>query len=225
MKLILGLGNPGRAYAGNRHNIGFLALDAIARAVNAAPWRNRFQGEAAEALIGGEKCLLLKPSTYMNLSGQSAGEAARFFKLSVGDLIVFHDELDLAPAKLRVKLGGGDAGHNGLKSITQHLSGAYLRVRMGIGHPGTRELVSPYVLSDFAKTEQPWVEDLCDACAKRVALLVSGEDGRFQSDVAMLMQGRGWGEAEAKPKADAQSKKEDTVTSAAKASLGSSSKN
>jgi peptidyl-tRNA hydrolase, PTH1 family len=195
MKLIVGLGNPGRAYAGNRHNIGFMVLEAIARAVSASPWRSRFQGDCAEALIGGEKCLLLKPGTFMNLSGQAAGEAARFFKLSVGDLIVFHDELDLAPAKLRVKLGGGDAGHNGLKSITQHLSGAYTRVRMGIGHPGAKELVSPYVLSDFAKDERPWVDDLCQACADRIALIVGGDDGRFQSDVAMLMQGRGWGDA------------------------------
>jgi peptidyl-tRNA hydrolase, PTH1 family len=194
MKLLIGLGNPGARYAGNRHNIGFMALDAIARAQSAAPWRARFKGECAEALIGGEKCLLLKPGTFMNLSGEAAGEAARFFKLAVGDLIVFHDELDLAPGKLRVKLGGGDAGHNGLRSITQHLSGAYLRVRMGIGHPGAKELVSPYVLSDFSKAEWPWVEDLCTACARRVALLVSGEEGRFQSDVAMDMKGKGWGE-------------------------------
>jgi peptidyl-tRNA hydrolase, PTH1 family len=194
MKLIIGLGNPGARYAGNRHNIGFMALDEIARRAKAAPWRSRFQGECVEALIGKEKCLLLKPGTFMNLSGQAAGEAARFFKLPVGDLIVFHDELDLAPAKLRVKCGGGDAGHNGLKSITQHMTGAYWRVRMGIGHPGAKDLVSPYVLSDFAKSEQGWVEDLCRASAERIEALVNGDDGRFQSDVAMDMQRRGWGE-------------------------------
>jgi peptidyl-tRNA hydrolase, PTH1 family len=202
VKLLVGLGNPGARYAGNRHNIGFMALDAIARAQNASPWRARFKGECAEATIAGEKCLLLKPTTFMNLSGEAVGEAARFFKLSVGDLIVFHDELDLAPGKLRVKLGGGDAGHNGLKSITQHLSGAYVRVRMGIGHPGAKELVSPYVLSDFNKAEMDWVEDLCRACSEKAALLASGEDARFQNDVAMIMQARGWGDKETSPRID-----------------------
>jgi peptidyl-tRNA hydrolase, PTH1 family len=204
MKLIIGLGNPGARYAGNRHNIGFMALDAIARRMKAAPWRSRFQGECAEAVIGAEKCLLIKPSTFMNLSGQAVGEAARFFKLAVGDLITFHDELDLAPGKLRVKCGGGDAGHNGLKSITQHMTGAYWRVRMGIGHPGAKELVSPYVLSDFAKAEQGWVDDLCDACANAITTLVTGDDGRFQSDIALAMQKRGWGTmADEKPSAKA----------------------
>jgi peptidyl-tRNA hydrolase, PTH1 family len=195
MKLIVGLGNPGPRHAGQRHNIGFMALDAIARRWSATPWRARFQGDAAEAAIAGEKCLLLKPATFMNLSGQSIGEAARFFKLGVGDTIVFHDELDLAPGKLRVKRGGGDAGHNGLRSTTQHLSAEYWRVRMGIGHPGVKELVSPYVLSDFAKSELPWVEDLCHACADHADRLVAGEDARFQSDVALAMQKRGWGDA------------------------------
>ncbi len=197
MKLIVGLGNPGRGYGGNRHNIGFMAVEAIARLNNASPWRARFQGECAEVTIASEKCLLLRPGTYMNLSGQSVGEAARFFKFPVGDIIVFHDELDLAPGKLRVKLGGSDAGHNGLRSITQHMSGAYWRVRMGIGHPGAKELVSPYVLSDFAKAEHGWVDDLCRACAEKIGVLLGGDDGRFQSDVAMIMKAKGWGEKEA----------------------------
>jgi peptidyl-tRNA hydrolase, PTH1 family len=192
LKILVGLGNPGARYAGNRHNIGFMVVDQIAKSIAAGPWRARFQGASAEAVLGGEKLLLLKPDTFMNLSGQSVGEAMRFFKLSVGDVIVFHDELDLAPGKLRVKLGGGDAGHNGLKSITQHITGAYARVRMGIGHPGAKDLVSPYVLSDFAKAEQGWVADLCAACAARIGPLLKGDDGRFQSDVAMDMKARGW---------------------------------
>jgi peptidyl-tRNA hydrolase, PTH1 family len=195
MKIIVGLGNPGSRYAGNRHNIGFMALDQIARKASATPWRARFQGLAAEAVIAGQKALLLKPETFMNLSGQTVGEAMRFYKAATGEVFAFHDELDLAPGKLRVKRGGGDAGHNGLKSITQHITGAYWRVRMGIGHPGSKELVSPYVLSDFAKAEQGWVDDLCRICAERITLLVQGDDGRFQSDVAMDMKARGWAEA------------------------------
>ena len=194
MLLFVGLGNPGARYAGNRHNIGFMALDAIARANKAAPWRRRFQGEATEAVIGGERVILLKPETFMNESGRSVAEAMRFFKIPLGDVVVFHDELDLAPAKLRVKTGGGNAGHNGLRSITALCGNEYRRVRMGIGHPGDKSLVHPYVLSDFAKSERDWVEDLCHACADNAELLARGEDPSFQNKVHLVMEGRGWGE-------------------------------
>jgi len=194
MLLFVGLGNPGARYAGNRHNIGFMALDAIARANKAAPWRRRFQGEATEAVIGGERVILLKPETFMNESGRSVAEAMRFFKIPLGDVVVFHDELDLAPAKLRVKTGGGNAGHNGLRSITALCGNEYRRVRMGIGHPGDKSLVHPYVLSDFAKSERDWVAELCRACADNAELLARGEDPSFQNKVHLVMEGRGWGE-------------------------------
>ena len=192
MRLFVGLGNPGSRYAKNRHNIGFLAVDAIARAHNAAPWRRRFQGEAAEAVIEGERVLLLKPETYMNESGQAVAQAQRFFKIALEDVCVFHDELDLAPAKLRVKIGGGNAGHNGLRSITAHCGNDYRRVRFGIGHPGDKALVHAYVLSDFAKAEEAWVEDLCRACAEHAGLLAKGDDAGFQNRVHLAMDARGW---------------------------------
>ncbi len=194
MRLFVGLGNPGARYRANRHNIGFMAVDAIARAAGAPPWRRRFQGEATEALLGGERVLLLKPETYMNESGRAAGEAMRFFKIPLADVTVFHDELDLAPAKLRVKVGGGNAGHNGLRSLTALCGNDYRRVRMGIGHPGDKSLVHSYVLNDFAKAEEPWVDDLCRACADHAALLAKGEDASFQNKVHLAMEGRGWGE-------------------------------
>lgn len=194
MLLLVGLGNPGAQYARNRHNIGFMALDEIARAHRAGPWRARVQGEATEVVIGFGKALLLKPQTFMNLSGQSVQAAAQFYKIEPSRIVVFHDELDLAPAKLRVKTGGGNAGHNGLRSITACIGNDYRRVRMGIGHPGDKALVHAYVLNDFAKAEQPWVEDLCRACADKAALLIGGFDERFQSDVSLIMQGKGWGE-------------------------------
>lgn len=194
MKLLVGLGNPGPRYAGNRHNVGFMAIEAIADRLRAGPFRAKFHALAAEAAVGGEKVLLLLPQTYMNESGRSVGEAARFHKIELADIAVFHDELDLAPGRLRVKRGGGDAGHNGLRSITAHLGAAYLRVRMGIGHPGVKELVSPYVLSDFAKAERPWVEALCAACADRIDRLLAGDEARFQSDVAMRMAAAGFGD-------------------------------
>lgn len=192
MLILVGLGNPGQRHAGNRHNVGFMAVDEIARTHRASPWRARFQGEAAEAAIAGEKAILLKPMTYMNESGRSVGEAMRFYKLSPADIVVFHDELDLAPAKLRVKLGGGNAGHNGLRSITAVIGNDYRRVRMGIGHPGDKALVHPYVLNDFGKAELPWVLDMCRACADKAELLANRLDERFQNDVALLMQGKGW---------------------------------
>jgi PTH1 family peptidyl-tRNA hydrolase len=192
MRLFVGLGNPGSRYARNRHNVGFMALDAIARAHNAAPWRQRFQGSTAEAVLGGERILLLKPGTYMNESGRAVAEAQRFFKIPLNDVVVFHDELDLPPGKLRVKAGGGNAGHNGLRSITAQCGNDYRRVRIGIGHPGHKDRVHPYVLSDFAKAEEPWVEDLCRACAEFAPLLAKGDDASFQNKVHLAMEARGW---------------------------------
>ncbi len=193
MLIFAGLGNPGARYARNRHNIGFMALDAIARAHRASPWRARFQAESCDAVIGNEKVVLLKPQTYMNESGRSVGEAMRFFKLTPADVVAFHDELDLAPAKLRIKLGGGNAGHNGLRSLTAMIGNEYRRVRMGIGHPGDKALVHGYVLNDFGKAEQPWVEDLCIACAENAAMLAAGDDAGFQNRVHLFMDARGHG--------------------------------
>ena len=194
MRLFVGLGNPGTRYAGNRHNVGFMALDAIARAAAAPPWRRRFSGAGTEAVLGGQRVLLLKPETYMNDSGRAVAEAQRFFKIPLDDVVVFHDELDLPPAKLRVKRGGGNAGHNGLRSITAHCGNDYRRVRLGIGHPGDKALVHAYVLHDFAKAEEPWVDDLCRAVADHAPLLARGEDATFQNKVHLAMEGRGWGE-------------------------------
>jgi PTH1 family peptidyl-tRNA hydrolase len=191
MHLLVGLGNPGSRYSGNRHNIGFITLDAIHRRWGAAPWRARFQGEAAEATIGGHKVVLLKPATFMNESGRAVGEAMRFYKIALDHLYVFHDELDLAAGKLRVKKGGGNAGHNGLRSITTHCGNDYPRVRLGIGHPGDKALVHNYVLNDFAKSEMPWVEDLIDATAEVADLLVGGDPSHFQTKVHLRMEARG----------------------------------
>ena len=192
MRLIVGLGNPGARYARNRHNIGFLALDAIARVHRAGPWRKKFQGEIAEVALGPERAILLKPQTFMNESGRSVAEAQRFYKIPLADVIVLHDELDLAPAKLRVKLGGGNAGHNGLRSITAQCGNDYRRVRLGIGHPGDKALVHAYVLNDFGKGEGAWVDDLDRAIADHIALLAAGEDASFQNKVHLAMAGRGW---------------------------------
>lgn len=192
MRLLVGLGNPGSQYAGNRHNIGFMVMDEIARIHNAAPWRKRFHGEASEAVIDGERTLLLKPLTYMNDSGRSVADAQRFYKVALDDIVVFHDELDLPPAKLRIKKGGGNAGHNGLRSVTAHCTNEYRRVRLGIGHPGEKARVHGYVLSDFAKAELPWVEDLARACADNAGLLAKGNDAEFQNKVHLAMEGRGW---------------------------------
>ncbi|GJD95650.1 aminoacyl-tRNA hydrolase [Methylobacterium iners] len=192
MRLIVGLGNPGPRYARNRHNIGFLALDEIARMHRASPWRRKFQGEIAEASLGSERAILLKPQTFMNESGRSVAEAQRFHKIALSDVIVLHDELDLAPAKIRLKSGGGNAGHNGLRSITAQCGNDYRRVRLGIGHPGDKALVHTYVLNDFAKSEHAWVEDLCRAIAEHAALMASGDDAGFQNKVHLAMAGRGW---------------------------------
>ena len=187
MHLIVGLGNPGPKYQGNRHNIGFMAVDAIVRRHGFSPWRRRFQGEASEGMLAGEKVLVLKPMTYMNESGRAAGEAMRFYDIDPSRLIAFYDELDLAPGKLRVKLGGGAAGHNGIRSLIAHCGPHFVRVRMGIGHPGDKALVQPHVLSDFARADRAWLEPLLAAVADHIPLLVSGEDGSFQNKVHLAL--------------------------------------
>lgn len=187
MKLFVGLGNPGDQYARNRHNIGFMALEAIASRHRASNWQRKWQGRLADATIGTERVLLLMPQTFMNESGRSVAEAARFHKLLPDDVVVFHDELDLAPGKVRVKLGGGVAGHNGLRSIRDCLGTAeYKRVRLGIGHPGHREKVLGHVLGDFAKADRPWVDPLLDALADAAPFLASGDDAGFMNRVALL---------------------------------------
>ena len=183
MLIFAGLGNPGSQYAGNRHNIGFMALDAVARQHGFPPFRSKFQGLASEGSLAGERVLLLKPSTYMNESGRAVGEALRFYKVALAGVAVFHDELDLGAGRLRVKVGGGNAGHNGLRSITALCGNDYKRVRLGIGHPGDKTLVHAYVLSDFAKMERPWVDSLCRAVAAEADLLVKGQDATFQNKV------------------------------------------
>ncbi len=189
MKLFVGLGNPGAKYARNRHNVGFLAIDRIAAAHGAGPWRKKFQGQAADATIGGERVLLLKPETYMNESGRSVGEAARFLKVAPVDIVVLYDEIDLAPGKLKVKTGGGNAGHNGLRSISAHVAVDYVKVRIGVGHPGHKDLVANYVLNDFAKADQAWLEPLLEAIADAAARLARGDNERFLTDVALKLQG------------------------------------
>jgi len=188
MRLFVGLGNPGAQYAGNRHNIGYMAVDRIADEHRFSPWRAKFQGRIAEARLGGEKVVLLKPETFMNRSGQAVGEAMRFYKLSPKDIMVFHDELDLAPGKIKVKQGGGHAGHNGLRSIHGHIGDAYGRVRLGIGHPGHKDRVSGYVLSDFAKTDQTWLNDLLTAMSNAIADLAADDTSRFLNAVAIDMR-------------------------------------
>ena len=178
MHLIVGLGNPGSKYQGNRHNIGFMAVDEIVRRHGFSPWRKRFQGETSEGLMGGEKVLLLKPQTYMNESGRSVGEAMRFFDIDPAQVIVLYDELDLEPGKVRVKLGGGAAGHNGIRSMIAHCGPHFVRVRMGIGHPGNKDLVSPYVLSDFRSEERAAVATMCERVADALPLILAGDAGR-----------------------------------------------
>jgi len=192
MRLLVGLGNPGTEHVGNRHNIGFMVLQEIARRHGFPPWRRRFQGVATEGSLGSERVLLLLPGTYMNESGRAVGEAAHFYKLPLSDIVVVHDELDLPPGKVRVKAGGGIAGHNGLRSITAHVGNDYRRVRVGIGHPGDKNLVYRYVLSDFAKDERPWVEALTDVIADNAGLLARGEDATFQNKVHLAMQAKGF---------------------------------
>jgi len=194
MLLFVGLGNPGARYAGNRHNIGFMAVEAIAKRHDVGPFRRKFQGVAVEGDIARKRVLLLLPGTFMNESGRAVAEASRFYKVAVGDIVVFHDEVDLAPAKVRVKVGGGVAGHNGLRSITAHVGNDYKRVRIGVGKPPIKEMVPTHVLSDFAKSERPWVEALCDIIADNAGLLVEGEDSSFQNKVHLAMDAKGFGD-------------------------------
>jgi PTH1 family peptidyl-tRNA hydrolase len=188
MKLFVGLGNPERKHAFNRHNVGFMAVDAIAVAHGFADWRKRFEGLIAEGKLGHEQVLLLKPQTFMNASGRAVGEAMRFYKLKPGDVVVFHDELDLAPGKIRVKTGGGLAGHNGLRSMTSHIGSNFTRVRIGIGHPGRSDRVKGYVLHNFAKADSAWLEPLLGTIATDAPLLAEGAIEKFQSRVAHAMQ-------------------------------------
>lgn len=188
MQLWVGLGNPGPQYAMQRHNVGFMAVDAIAEVHNFAPPKRAFQGWAQEGRIGPEKILLLKPATFMNESGRAIGEAARFYKLGVEDVTVFHDELDLAPFKVKVKRGGGTAGHNGLRSTEAHLGNAFRRVRIGIGHPGHKDRVTGHVLGNYAKAEIEDLSDLLGAVAAEADWLARGDDVRFMNEVALRLQ-------------------------------------
>jgi PTH1 family peptidyl-tRNA hydrolase len=202
MQLIVGLGNPGSGYAGNRHNIGFMVVDAIAKRHGIGPWRRRFQGVSAEGPLAGERVLLLLPGTFMNESGRAVAEAVNFYKLGLPDVVVFHDEIDLAPGKVRVKTGGGSAGHNGLRSISSHIGNDYRRVRIGVGHPGAKELVQMHVLNDFAKSERDWVEALCGVIADNAGLLAKGEDASFQNKVHLAMQAKGFFDPKTSDKPD-----------------------
>jgi len=190
MQIIVGLGNPDAKYAGNRHNAGFLALDAMAGHWSLGPWKKRFQGAACEGVVdtpsGSKKVLLLKPATYYNESGRAVGEALRFFKLGADAITVFHDELDLAPGKFRLKTGGGHGGNNGLRSIMAHVPGDFRRARIGIGHPGDKNLVTHWVLSDFPKADQGWAGELFDAIARSLPLLLDGQMDAFQTRVTHL---------------------------------------
>jgi PTH1 family peptidyl-tRNA hydrolase len=194
MLLFVALGNPGARHARNRHNIGFMVVEAIARRYAFAPFRARFQSRASEGQIAGERIVIIEPQTFMNESGRAVQEAARFYKIPLEGIVVFHDELDLALGKLRVKVGGGNAGHNGLRSITAHIGNDYKRVRLGIGHPGNKGLVYSYVLNDFGKAEEPWVEALCSATADHVPLLAKRDDVHFQSKVHLAMEAAGLAE-------------------------------
>ena len=192
MLLLVGLGNPGPQHVGNRHNVGFMVVQAIAKHHKIGPWRRRFQGVATEGPIGSERVLLLLPGTFMNESGRAVAEAARFYKLGLDRIVVVHDEIDLAPGKVRVKTGGGVAGHNGLRSISAQIGNEYRRVRIGVGHPGIKELVHGYVLSDFAKSERPWIEALCDVVAVNAELLAKGQDASFQNKIHLALQAKGF---------------------------------
>jgi len=194
MLVIAGLGNPGARHARNRHNIGFMAVEAMAAAHRFGPFRARFSGFAADGVVASKRVTLLMPQTFMNDSGRSVAEALRFHKLDGGSLVVIHDELDLPPAKVRVKIGGGAAGHNGLRSISAHVGADFKRVRIGIGHPGDKALVHHYVLSDFSKAEMAWVEAVCRAVADAAPLLVEGQDASFQNKTHLAVEAAGFGE-------------------------------
>lgn len=187
MRLFVGLGNPGAKYARHRHNIGYMAVERIAADHGFAPFRAKFQGQLSEGRLGDTRVALLMPSTFMNNSGQSVGEAARFFKIAPGDVVVFHDEIDLAPGKLKTKTGGGHAGHNGLRSIHQHLGPDYARVRMGVGHPGHKDKVPGYVLHDFPKADEDWLDDMLRGCSDGAAALAAGDAAGFSNAVALRL--------------------------------------
>lgn len=188
MMLVVGLGNPGPEYERHRHNVGFMAVDEIHRRFGLSPWRRRFQGLSAEGAVGGDKVLALKPQTFMNLSGQAVGEAMRFYKMIPDQVVVIHDELDLPTGRIRVKRGGGHGGHNGLRSIDDHIGKDYWRIRVGIGHPGSKEQVHGWVLSNFAKADEGWLGTLLDTMAKEFPLVAAGEAEKFASRVALLTQ-------------------------------------
>ncbi|MFG6564675.1 aminoacyl-tRNA hydrolase [Sulfitobacter sp. 1A13421] len=185
MKLIVGLGNPGAKYARNRHNIGFMALDRIAEDHGFSAWKGKFQGSVSEGRFGSDRAVLLKPETFMNNSGQSVQAAMKFYKIDPADVVVFHDELDLAPGKVKCKTGGGHAGHNGLRSIHAHIGADYDRVRMGIGHPGHKDAVAGYVLRDFPKADEGWLDDVLRGVSDGAADLARGDTGRFMNAVAL----------------------------------------
>ncbi len=187
MLLLVGLGNPGQRYANNRHNIGFMAVDEIVRRHSFGPWRSKFQGQLSEGRIGHEKVLILKPETFMNESGRAVGEAIRFYKLTPEQVFVVYDEIDLVPGKIKVKKGGGAGGHNGLRSIDSHIGQDYWRVRLGVGHPGDKNLVHGHVLGDFSKADTLWRDKLLGAVAAEFSLLLAGESGSFMSRVAQVM--------------------------------------
>lgn len=187
MLLLVGLGNPGGEYASNRHNIGFMAVDEIVRRHSFQPFRAKFNGQLAEGRIGASKVLALKPSTFMNESGRSVAAVANFYKIAAADVLVIHDELDLATAKLRLKTGGGHAGHNGLRSIHAHLGEGYRRLRLGIGHPGDKAKVTSHVLKDFAKADKQWLEPLLASIADHIELAMGGDDAGFLNKVALDM--------------------------------------
>lgn len=185
MKLIVGLGNPGAKYAQNRHNIGFMALDRIAADHGFGPWKSKHQGSVSEGRFGSDRAVLLKPETYMNKSGDSVGAAIRFYKLEPGDVVVLHDEIDLAPGKVKWKIGGGHAGHNGLRSIHAHIGPDYARVRLGVGHPGHKDAVPGYVLRDFPKADADWLDDVLRGCSDGAPCLAQGDGAKFLNAVAL----------------------------------------
>lgn len=188
MLLFAGLGNPGAKYANNRHNVGFMAADVIARRHSFSPWSRKFQAEIAEGRIGGEKVLLIKPQTFMNLSGQAVGEALRFYKLDAAAVTVFYDEIELPAGKVRVKIGGGSAGHNGIRSLDQHIGNNYRRVRIGVGHPGAKEMVHGHVLGDFSKADQEWLDVLLDSIADSAELIAKGDDNSFMNRITLALR-------------------------------------
>ncbi|OHV84330.1 aminoacyl-tRNA hydrolase [Rhizobium sp. LCM 4573] len=203
MLIIAGLGNPGSKYAGNRHNIGFMAVDAIQRRPGFSPWSKKFRAEVSEGELAGEKVLLMKPQTFMNLSGEAVGEAMRFFKLSPQNVLAIYDELDLPPSKSRIKTGGGHGGHNGVKSLDAHCGKEYRRLRLGIGHPGAKELVHNHVLGDFAKADHAWLDPLIDAIADNAEMLARNEDSQFLNKLALAVGGKPDEEKPKQPKTPA----------------------